>query len=96
MECGNSNSRVAKIPQPEVLFLNFGDSSLNFELRVWIWDASYRFSVINELNQEIDRSFREAGIEIAFPQMDLYLRSVDKSVVLQISEVPTEKSSSDI
>ena len=89
MACGKSNLRVAKTPLPEVLFLNFGDSSLNFELRVWVWDASYRLSVINELNQEIDRSFREAEIKIAFPQLDLHLRSVDKSVVLQSPEGPS-------
>ncbi len=89
MACGKSNLRAAKTPLPEVLFLSFGESSLNFELRVWIWDASYRLSVINELNQEIDRSFREAEIEIAFPQLDLHLRSVDKSVVLQTPEAQT-------
>ena len=89
MACGKSNPRVAKTPLPEVLFLSFGDSSLNFELRVWIWDASYRLNVMNELNQEIDRSFREANIEIAFPQMDLHLRSIDKSVVLQTPEAPS-------
>jgi len=96
MACGKSNPRVAKTPLPEVLFLSFGDSTLNFELRVWIWYASYRISVINELNQEIDRSFREAGIEIAFPQLDLHLRSVDKSVVLQTPEVAEEASSNGV
>jgi small-conductance mechanosensitive channel len=42
--------------------------------------------VKSELHQEIDRSFREAKIEIAFPQRDLRLRSVDESVIFQSTE----------
>jgi small-conductance mechanosensitive channel len=42
-----------------------------------------RLIVNSELHQEIDRRFREAKIEIAFPQRDLHLRSMDESVVLK-------------
>jgi small-conductance mechanosensitive channel len=83
MECGNSNPLVAKTRVPQVLFLNFGASSLDFELRVWVLDADYRMQVKSELHQEIDRRFREANIEIAFPQQDLHLRSMDESIILQ-------------
>jgi small-conductance mechanosensitive channel len=75
------NSKIAKSPSPQVLFLNFGESSLEFELRVWVLDADNRLVVSSELHQEIDRRFREAKIEISFPQRDLHLRSVDGSVV---------------
>jgi len=78
-ECSN----VAKIPAPQVLYLNFGQSSLDFELRVWVLNAEERLTVISELHQEIDRRFREAKIEIAFPQRDMHLRSVDESVIFQ-------------
>ncbi|MDX2499417.1 MAG: mechanosensitive ion channel, partial [Deltaproteobacteria bacterium] len=78
-ECSN----VAKIPAPQVLYLNCGQSSLDFELRVWVLNAEERLTVISELHQEIDRRFREAKIEIAFPQQDLHLRSVDESVIFQ-------------
>ena len=84
--CANANSTVAKIPAPQVLFLSFGESSLDFELRIWVSDADHRLKVRSELHQEIDRSFREAKIEIAFPQRDLHLRSLDESVILQASE----------
>ena len=77
---------VAESPAPQVLFLSFGESSLDFELRVWVMDADYRLKVKSELHQEIDRRFREAKIEIAFPQRDLHLRSLDESVVLRTSE----------
>jgi small-conductance mechanosensitive channel len=80
--CGKANSMVAKTPDPQVLFLRFGESSLDFELRVWVTDADHRLKVQSELHQEIDRSFRESEIEISFPQRDLHVRSVDESVNL--------------
>jgi len=84
--CANASSNVAKTPAPQVLFLSFGDSSLYFELRAWIAHAEKRLDVKSELHQEIDRSFREAKIEIAFPQQDLHLRSVDESAIFQPTE----------
>ena len=56
--------------------MGFGDSSLDFQLRVWIDDIDYMNAVRSELNQEIDRQFRERGIEIPFPQRDIHLQSM--------------------
>jgi small-conductance mechanosensitive channel len=86
MACAKANSKVAKTPTPQVLYLSFGESSLGFELRVWALDAEERLKVTSELHQEIDRNFREAKIEIAFPQRDLHLRSLDESVILRPPE----------
>jgi small-conductance mechanosensitive channel len=58
--------------------MEFGNSSLNFELRVWIPDIEKRFLVRSDIHKEIDRRFREARVEIAFPQRDLHLRTVDE------------------
>jgi small-conductance mechanosensitive channel len=80
MECAEAHSMVARMPTPRVFFLAFGESSLDFQLRVWISDVENRRQVQSELHQEIDRRFRELGIEIAFPQRDLHVRSVDESV----------------
>jgi small-conductance mechanosensitive channel len=55
--------------------MGFGDSSLDFELRVWIRQIRQRFDVTSDLNFAIDAAFRENGIEIPFPQRDLHLRS---------------------
>jgi potassium efflux system protein len=77
MACAAANALVMDTPEPLVFFRQFGASSLDFELRVWIWNVDNRFRVISELHQEIERRFREAGIEIAFPQRDLHIRSVD-------------------
>ena len=84
--CGKENPWVAKTPEPQVLFLSFGESSLEFELRVWVSDIDQRLNVRSQIHQEIDRRFREANIEIAFPQQDLHLRSVDESVMLRPPE----------
>ncbi len=72
------NENVAKmnhVPEPKVLFRSFGDSSLNFELRVFLYNIDSRLSVISELNFAIDKAFREQGIEIPFPQRDLHIKS---------------------
>jgi small-conductance mechanosensitive channel len=78
MKCGTANDKVARIPEPQVLFRSFGASSLDFELRVWTLDANNRLELQSELHQEIDQRFRQAGIEIAFPQRDLHIRSVEE------------------
>jgi small-conductance mechanosensitive channel len=86
LACAKANPKVTNTPASQVLFLKFGENSLDFELRVWVRDAEERLRVISELHQEIDRSFREAKIEIAFPQRDLHLRSMDESVTLRPPE----------
>ncbi|MGB6411345.1 MAG: hypothetical protein WBF16_09120, partial [Candidatus Deferrimicrobiaceae bacterium] len=84
--CADTNAKVVKIPKPQALFLGFGESSLDFEIRVFVRDADDRIQVRSELHQEIDRSFRKAKIEIAFPQRDLHLRSIDDSINLRPPE----------
>jgi small-conductance mechanosensitive channel len=63
------------IPDPRVLFLGFGDSSLDFELRCFIRDVDRRLQTRSDLFLAIDAAFREAGIEIPFPQRDLHFRN---------------------
>jgi potassium efflux system protein len=86
MTCAAANPKVAKTPVPQVLFQSFGENSLDFELRIWALDIDEMVNVKSELHQEIDRSFRQAGIVIAFPQRDLHLRSTDESAILQYAE----------
>jgi small-conductance mechanosensitive channel len=86
MACAKTNSNVAETPPAQVLFLSFGENSLDFELRVWVLDADNKLVTNSELHQEIDKRFREAKIEIAFPQMDLHLRGVDEPGILKRTE----------
>jgi small-conductance mechanosensitive channel len=78
--CARDQDWVLKRPEPQAYFRKFGESTLLFELRVFIANYADRFRIESDLNQEIDKRFRMAGIEIAFPQRDLHLRSVDPSI----------------
>lgn len=67
--------KIVTWPSPDVLFLDFGDSSLNFQLRCFTSDVSSRITTSSSLRFEIDRLFREAGIEIPFPQRVVHMAS---------------------
>jgi small-conductance mechanosensitive channel len=77
--CALAHPGVLHSPEPQVLFRRFGDSSLDFELRAWVADVDSRLQVASDLHQDIDRRFRQAGIEIPFPQRDLHVRSVEQT-----------------
>lgn len=67
---------VLSTPGPGAFFLGFGDSTLNFELRVFIPHIEHLVTTRHYLHCAIDRHFRAEGIEIAFPQRDLHIRSI--------------------
>ena len=59
---------------PKALFMGFGDSSLDFELRVRITDIKRRYDVLSDLNFSINQRFASEKIVIPFPQRDLHIR----------------------
>ncbi len=65
--------------KPKVLFRGFGDSSLDFELRVFLKEINGRLTVISDLNFAIDKAFREANIEIPFPQRDVHVKNLPEN-----------------
>lgn len=73
-QIASDNPLVLEDPSPYVVFLAFGASSLDFELRVHITAIEHRLSTIHLINKNIDKLFRENNIEIAFPQMDIHVR----------------------
>jgi small-conductance mechanosensitive channel len=79
-EAAETEPRVLSDPEPNPLFLRFGDSALEFELHSWIADVTDLLSVRSALCQGIASRFQAAGIEIPFPQHDLHLRSIDERV----------------
>lgn len=91
-EVAESNSRVLKNPEPQILFRNFGESSLDFELRAWVQQFDDRLGVESELRRDIDLRFREAAIVIAFPQRDLHLISVPDTPVPKPTASEAEQS----
>jgi len=77
-----NNPNVLSNPEPTVLFLGFGDSTLDFELRVFLRDFTQRFIVSHELHMAIDAALREESIEIAFPQRDLHIKNLEALKVM--------------
>lgn len=77
-QVAKENTLVMNFPEPIVLFTAFGNSSLDFELRVFTSDIDNILTLKNQLNREVDRLFRENGIEIPFPQNDIHIRTMDE------------------
>ena len=75
LEVAQNHPEVLKNPAPKVWFLEFGDSSLNFDLLAWIPSPKSRPDIISDLNKGIDEIFRKNKIQIPFPQRDLHIRS---------------------
>lgn len=80
LECARSCKKVMKVPAPYVLFKNFGESSLDFELRIYVSDIWSGWSAGSDVRYEILRRFREANINIAYPQIVVHQGSEDTSV----------------
>jgi small-conductance mechanosensitive channel len=76
LEIADVTPDAYKYPKPVVLFRDFGDSSLVFQLRVWS-HVDNCLTVETAIRFAIDREFRKNGIEIPFPQRDIHIRSVD-------------------
>ncbi len=68
------------LPKPYVLFMAFGDSSLDFQLRCFIREVDDKLSVVSDLNFSIEHAFRDSGIEIPFPQRDVHLITPEDGV----------------
>lgn len=74
LQVAGSNSNVLKEPAPTALFLAFGASTLDFELRAHVSSMDSRSQTIHELHTAIDQLFRQNQIEIAFPQLEVNVR----------------------
>ncbi|MBN3583704.1 mechanosensitive ion channel family protein [Algoriphagus aestuarii] len=82
LEVAKANKGVLNQPEPDVLFEDYGDSSINFNLRVWTSEYINRPKILkSQLYYEIFRRFGEVGIEIPFPQRDLHLRSGFENII---------------
>ena len=92
-EVADANPDVLATPPPLALFTGFGDSALDFELRVWVERFELRLTTKSAILTDIDRRFAAEGIEIPFPQRDLHVRSVDTKLLEQLSDPRTAGSS---
>ena len=76
LEVARSHNAVLTSPPPDVIFDGFGDSSLNFTLRVWTREFIARPQILkSDLYFAIRKMFQKHGVEIPFPQRDLHIRT---------------------
>ena len=76
---------IIKIPRPIARVDSFDDSGITMKLITWIGDISHKYEFMGWINLELWRAFKKEGIEIPYPQMDLYIKNENL-------QVPTVKS----
>lgn len=81
LECIRKDPNIMHHPEAQALFLAFGESSLDFEVRYFLPDTSLRVSSISDMHYAINAAFREAGIQIPFPQRDIHVKPDGWSVI---------------
>ncbi|MBD1546015.1 DUF3772 domain-containing protein [Roseibium aggregatum] len=95
MKAAEDNPMVMAYPAPYVLFMGLGDSSLDFELRGYLYDVNNILIARSDLLFTIYAALNEAEIEIPFPQRDLHLRGAEdvvKAIAALAKEDGKEKS----
>jgi small-conductance mechanosensitive channel len=81
LEVFAENKGILNKPEPDVIFTGFGDSSLNFNLRVWTREYINRPDVLkSQIYYAVFEKFKEHGVEIPFPQRDLHIKNTEFSV----------------
>lgn len=77
LQAANEQPSVLKDPEPRALFLSFGASTLDHELRVYVGQLSERTNTTDALNRRINELFAENNIDIAFNQLDVFIKNND-------------------
>lgn len=86
----SEHDTVCKDPTPRVRMRGFGDSSLDFELLCWVDEPSLRGLISHELYMKVYKALGRAGIEIPFPQRDVWMRESGTmgTIAQESSETP--------
>jgi potassium efflux system protein len=79
-ETVHSTALVLSEPSPDVYFLGFGDSALEFSIRVYVNELGHRLAVTHDLHLRLYKALDANNIEIPFPQRDIHIRSIVKNV----------------
>ncbi|UZE06760.1 mechanosensitive channel MscK [Pseudomonas corrugata] len=92
LKAARDNPRVLKEPEPIVYFLNFGESTLDHELRMHVRDLGDRNPVLDEINRFINREFKKEHINIAFRQLEVHLKNVNDQEYKLVPAEPDKKN----
>ena len=75
LDAMTAQSQIVKAPSPQVIFKEFGDSALNFEVRGWVNSPWDRMIIESDIRFRIDKVFRKNNIKIPFPQREIYINN---------------------
>ena len=96
LECAKNHPLVLAYPESYVVFSDFGASSLDFELRGYLADCGNGLTVRSDLRFALFQRLKEEGIEIPFPQQDVYVKNLgDNSQTANSDEKPTKAETSE-
>ena len=87
LQAANEQTTVLKDPEPRAYFLSFGASTLDHELRVYVAQLAERTNTIDALNRRINELFAENNIDIAFNQLDVFIKNNDTGEEIPFIEV---------
>lgn len=65
-------------PPVRVLLVNYGDSSVDFHVRVWTDEVMYFTRMVSDYNLHVWRLFKESGVVIPYPQQDVYIKEIPR------------------
>jgi len=93
IQAGRSVEEALRDPPPQVRLKEFGDSAINFELLIWIREPHNHLQIRSKANFEILKEFASQGIEIPFPQRDLWVRSIPPGIGSDRRNMDTDSGS---
>ena len=82
LQAAASHAEVLRHPAPQVVFKGFGDSSLDFELLIWITEPSHQMFIMSDLYFKIEKLLRDRNLEVPFPHRDIQFRNPNLSIGL--------------
>lgn len=86
IEAAQTHPKVLRYPRPQLRFLGFGDSSLDFELLIWTRDPRQQFDIKSDVYYLLETNFRRYNIEIPFPQRDLNFKSPQLQAIVNANQ----------
>ncbi|MFC2953236.1 DUF3772 domain-containing protein [Marinicaulis aureus] len=98
LQCAHDHPQIVSYPEPFVTWMDFGASSLDFELRAYLADISKGLTVRTELRFAIFKAFTDAGVEIPFPQQDVYIKAMpggEASQKLKTQQAPAPETNTE-